>query len=94
MIYCPSCGAELRFDIESQQMICEHCRNGFHVEDLQDNIKALKYFYTHAYKRFEHVNEQALQFYYYKQIPSYKQYVSALEPRPNINRFLRLIKDD
>ena len=65
-----------------------------HPENLQDNIKALKYFYTHAYKRFEHVNAQALQFYYYKQIPSYKQYVSALEPRPNINRFLRLIKDD
>ena len=65
-----------------------------HPENLQDNIEALKYFYTHAYKRFEHVNERALQFYYYKQIPSYKPYISAREPRPNINRFLRMIIND
>ena len=53
MVYCPSCGAELRFDIESQQMICEHCRNGFNVEDLQDNTsgdaKTQKYYESYAY---------------------------------------------
>ena len=53
MVYCPSCGAELRFDIESQQMICEHCRNGFNVENLQDNTsgdaKTQKYYESYAY---------------------------------------------
>ena len=53
MIYCPSCGAELRFDITSQQMICEHCRNGFDVENLQDNTsgdaKSQEYYDSYAY---------------------------------------------
>ena len=65
-----------------------------HPENLQDNIEALKYFYKNVYKRFEKVNSKALQFYYYRQIQQYKQYICAREPRPNINRFLRMIRDD
>ena len=37
MVYCPSCGAELLFDIDSQMMICEHCKNSFEPSTLNDN---------------------------------------------------------
>ena len=38
MIYCPSCGAELRFDIDSQLMICEYCKSSFDAKSLKDKI--------------------------------------------------------
>lgn len=37
MIYCPTCGAGLRFDIDTQMMTCDHCMNRFSPEKLRDN---------------------------------------------------------
>ena len=39
MIHCPSCAAGLRFDIEKQQMICDHCDSCFNVKDIRDRTK-------------------------------------------------------
>ncbi len=32
MIHCPTCDAGLRFEIETQQMVCDHCSNHFDVD--------------------------------------------------------------
>lgn len=37
MIYCPTCGAELMFDISSQTMLCNYCRNHFEPASLKNN---------------------------------------------------------
>lgn len=65
-----------------------------HPENLQDNIDALKYFYSHVYKQFNKVNKISLQLHYAKQMANYRQYICAAEPYINLNRFLRLICDD
>lgn len=39
MVHCPSCASGLRFDIESQKLVCEHCGNSFAVEDVKDSQK-------------------------------------------------------
>ena len=53
MISCPSCGAELLFDIASQKMICAHCKNSFEPGSLNDNIasdaKTEPYYESYAY---------------------------------------------
>ena len=53
MIYCPSCGAELLFDIVSQKMICGHCKNSFEPDTLNDSIsgdaKTETYYESYAY---------------------------------------------
>ena len=53
MIYCPSCGAELRFDIQSQHMVCEHCRSSFEPQNLKDktsdDAKTQEYYDSYAY---------------------------------------------
>ena len=38
MIHCPTCGAGLRFDIETKQMACDHCDNHFRVRSIEDNV--------------------------------------------------------
>ena len=38
MIKCPSCGAELSFSVEEQQVTCEYCRSTFNPKEL--DIKA------------------------------------------------------
>lgn len=38
MIHCPTCGSGLRFDIASQMMVCESCRNRYEPASLKDNI--------------------------------------------------------
>ena len=37
MVHCPTCDAGLRFEVESQQMACDHCGNRFDVESTSDN---------------------------------------------------------
>ena len=37
MIPCPSCGAGLRFDIASQKMVCDYCRNSYDVPSINDD---------------------------------------------------------
>ena len=37
MIQCPTCGAGLRFDIASQQMVCDYCHNHFDPTQITDN---------------------------------------------------------
>ena len=53
MIYCPSCGAELIFDIKSQMMLCEHCKNSFEPGKLEDNTshdaQTQSYYESYAY---------------------------------------------
>ena len=53
MISCPSCGAELLFDIASQKMVCAHCKNSFEPSSLEDNIsgdaKTEQYYESYAY---------------------------------------------
>jgi len=53
MVYCPSCGAELRFDIQSQHMVCEHCRSSFEPQNLKDktsdDAKTQEYYDSYAY---------------------------------------------
>ena len=53
MVYCPSCGAELLFDIDSQMMICEHCKNSFEPSTLNDNTsndaQTQSYYESYAY---------------------------------------------
>ena len=34
MIECPGCGADLRFDIENQCMVCSHCKNTYDPKTL------------------------------------------------------------
>lgn len=36
MVYCPSCGAGLRFDIATQQMACDYCQGHFDPQRLLD----------------------------------------------------------
>ena len=38
MVHCPSCGAGLRFEIETQQMYCDHCLGHFHPAELYDKL--------------------------------------------------------
>ena len=33
---CPNCGADLRFDEQTQEMVCEHCGTQIAVSDLQE----------------------------------------------------------
>ena len=53
MISCPSCGAELLFDIASQKMICGHCKNRFEPDSLEDHIsgdaKTEQYYESYVY---------------------------------------------
>jgi len=37
MIHCPACGAGLRFNVEMQEMVCDHCDNSFAVKEIDDN---------------------------------------------------------
>lgn len=37
MIPCPTCAAGLRFDIQSQKMVCDYCHNSFDTLSLTDN---------------------------------------------------------
>ena len=36
MVHCPTCDAGLRFEIETQQMACDHCGNRFEVVQTSD----------------------------------------------------------
>ena len=65
-----------------------------HPDNLKDNLEALKYFYTHAYKQFEFVNQKALEYYYQREVPALLRQTSELIPRVNIRRFIGEIKDD
>lgn len=53
MVHCPSCGAGLRFEIETQQMYCDHCLGRFHPAELYDKVsddaKAEKTFDSFVY---------------------------------------------
>lgn len=53
MIQCPSCGAGLRFDIESQKMVCDHCDSNYEVKDIRnsakDDAKSTDWFDTYIY---------------------------------------------
>lgn len=53
MIHCPTCGAGLRFEIETQQMFCGHCQNRFDPQQLadksSDDAKTEKTFESYAY---------------------------------------------
>ena len=37
MVHCPSCGAGLRFEIETQSMICDYCQSHFDPQTITDN---------------------------------------------------------
>ena len=39
MIHCPNCAAGLRFEIESQQMLCDHCGSRFDPAAIDDKVK-------------------------------------------------------
>ena len=53
MVHCPSCGAGLRFEIESQQMFCDHCQGRFGVKELyakaSDEAKTAQTYDSFAY---------------------------------------------
>ena len=54
MIQCPTCGAGLRFEIESQQMVCDYCHNHFDPTQITDNstrddAKTQPYFDSYVY---------------------------------------------
>ncbi len=54
MIPCPTCAAGLRFDIASQKMVCDYCKNSFDPASLSDNsatddAKTEKYFDGYIY---------------------------------------------
>lgn len=53
MIYCPTCGSGLKFDIASQKMVCGQCRNLFEPETLTDkttnDAQTEVYFDSYAY---------------------------------------------
>lgn len=54
MIPCPTCAAGLRFDIASQKMVCDYCKNSFDPRALTDNsarndAKTEKYFDGYIY---------------------------------------------
>lgn len=36
---CPSCGANMVFDSEKQQLVCQHCNTVRSVEDMETNLK-------------------------------------------------------
>ena len=65
-----------------------------HPDNLENNLAALKYFYSHVYKQFRLINGKMLDYYYQREVKSLLQYVSPIYPRININRFLGEIKDD
>lgn len=65
-----------------------------HPDNLQDNLKEIKYFYTHVYKQFEMVNHKVLEHYYQKAVPFLLKLTSDIVPRININRFIGEIKND
>ena len=39
MIHCPNCAAGLRFEIETQQMACDHCGSHFDPAAIDDKVK-------------------------------------------------------
>lgn len=53
MVHCPTCGSSLRFDIGSQLMVCDHCRNSFQPRTLpdrtSDDAKTEAYLDSYAY---------------------------------------------
>ena len=53
MVYCPTCGAELRFDIVSQAMVCGSCKNSFDpgvlTDDSSHDAKTEEYFDSYAF---------------------------------------------
>lgn len=54
MIQCPTCGAGLRFDVASQQMVCDYCHNHFDPTQITDNstrddAKTQPYFDSYVY---------------------------------------------
>ena len=53
MVHCPSCGAGLRFDIERQQMFCDHCQSLFDPQRITDSTyndaKTENNFETYSY---------------------------------------------
>ena len=53
MIHCPTCGAGLRFEVETQQMFCGHCQNRFDPQQLadksSDDAKTEKTYESYAY---------------------------------------------
>ena len=53
MIYCPTCGAGLKFDIASQKMVCDQCRNSYEPETLIDrssnDAKTEAFYDSYAY---------------------------------------------
>ena len=59
-----------------------------------DNLNELKYFYKHVYRRFEKVNGTQLQTIYLQAVHTLSRYISPIEQRININRFLRKIAYD
>ena len=63
-------------------------------QQLEANLKALKYFYKHIYKQYELINEKMLSAYYSKSMPYLIKYSSSIVPRININRFIGEIKND
>ena len=63
-------------------------------ENLEPNLKALKYFYTNVYKKYSLINKEILNSYYYRAIPNLLKYSSTIIPRININRFIGEIRDD
>ena len=61
---------------------------------LDKNLENLHYFYDNIYKKFEKVNAKDLQMAYYKATKYLGKWLSAKEPRLNLNRFIRKIKND
>ena len=39
MIHCPTCAGGLRFDIETQSLLCDHCGNSYLPESIRDDTK-------------------------------------------------------
>ena len=37
MVGCPSCGAELHFNVDLQKMVCDYCGNQFDLNQISDN---------------------------------------------------------
>ena len=37
MVGCPTCGAELHFNIDLQKMVCDYCGNAFDINQISDN---------------------------------------------------------
>lgn len=53
MVHCPSCGAGLRFDIATQNAVCDYCNSQFDpkkiTDSTYDDAKTQKTFDSYVY---------------------------------------------